>query len=89
VYTAFQSTEWKQIAGVAGVLYGGVNGRRWVKFPCAFTVNPEGRKIRAFTDREGGWVAAQKWADILNEKEHLSFVASPVFTMTFKKTNST
>lgn len=47
----------------------GVNGtgrRVWIKG--AYTVDGSGRRVRAFTDREGGLVAAQKWADVLNER---------------------
>lgn len=46
----------------------GVNGtgkRQLVKG--AYTIEAAtGRKVRAFTDREGGLVAAQKWAFELN-----------------------
>ena len=46
----------------------GVNGtgkRVWIKG--AYTLSPQGKKVRAFTDREGGLTAAQKWADFCNE----------------------
>ena len=46
----------------------GVNGTgRTVMIKGAFTVDPKGRNCRAFTEREGGLNAAQKWADKLNE----------------------
>lgn len=42
-------------------------GRRY-KITGAYVVSPEGRRCRAFTDREGGLAAAEAWALILNER---------------------
>ena len=63
----------------------GVNGtgkRVWIKG--AYTLLPQGKKVRAFTYRERGLTAAQKWADFCNEhfsrgsvKWLISFGASP------------
>jgi hypothetical protein len=46
----------------------GVNGtgrRVWIEG--AYTVDPHGRRCRAFTKKEGGLAAAQKWAEYCNE----------------------
>ena len=46
----------------------GVNGtgkRVWITG--AYTLSPQGKKVRAFADREGGLAAAQKWANYCNE----------------------
>jgi len=60
-YTAEAATEW----GIGG----GVNGTgKRPKVTGAYTVSPEGRKVRAFRDNQGGLDAAQKWADVLNER---------------------
>jgi hypothetical protein len=60
-YTATQAIEF----GIGQ----GPNGsgcRRKIKG--AYTVSPEGRKVRAFTDQEGGLAAAEKWAEVLNDR---------------------
>lgn len=60
-YTAEIATEASIGQGVNGT------GRRvWIRG--AYTVDQNGRKVRAFTDREGGLVAAQEWAKVLNER---------------------
>lgn len=63
----------RTFTAIAAEEYGigqGVNGmgpRRKVKG--AYTVDNTGRKVRAFTDQEGGIAAAQKWAETLNERQ--------------------
>jgi hypothetical protein len=50
----------------------GVNGtgrRVWIKG--AYTLAPNGRRCRAFNEREGGLQAAQAWADELNRRDGL------------------
>ncbi len=44
----------------------GTGRRTWIKG--AYVIDPTGRKVRAFTDREGGLEAAVKWAQVLNER---------------------
>lgn len=60
MYTAIEAKELGTGQGVNGL-----GKRAWVKG--AYTVAPDGRKCRAFTEREGGLAAAQKWADYCNE----------------------
>lgn len=59
-YTAQKASEW----GIGGSVNG--TGRR-TKITGAFTIDPHGRRCRAFRDSEGGIDAAQKWADYCNE----------------------
>jgi hypothetical protein len=60
-YTAVSAEEW----GIGG----GPNGAgKRQKIKGAYTIDNTGRKVRAFTEREGGLVAAQKWAETLNER---------------------
>jgi alpha-D-ribose 1-methylphosphonate 5-triphosphate synthase subunit PhnL len=35
----------------------------------AYTIDEGGRKVRAFDDREGGFAAAQAWAEVLNSRQ--------------------
>jgi len=59
-YTAERSSEWS--------IGGSVNGTgKRKKITGAYTVDPNGRRCRAFSDNEGGFEAAQKWADYCNE----------------------
>jgi len=39
------------------------------KIKGAYTVDATGRRVRAFTEREGGFAAAQDWADTLNQRQ--------------------
>lgn len=59
-YTAIEAKELGTGQSVNGT------GKR-AKIEGAYTVDPQGRRCRAFTKREGGLAAAQKWADYLNE----------------------
>ncbi len=59
-YTAQEATE-----RGTGQSVNGLGTRKLVKG--AYTINPQGRKVRAFTDKEGGLVAATKWAEYCNE----------------------
>ena len=60
MYSAIEAQEY----GIGG----GVNGTgKRQKIKGAYTVDQTGRKVRAFTEREGGFAAAQKWAETLNE----------------------
>jgi len=59
-YTAERATQWSVGGSVNGT------GRR-VKLSGAFTIDPSGRRCRAFRDSEGGIEAAQRWADYCNE----------------------
>lgn len=61
MYTAKPATEYGIGQGPNGT------GKR-AKISGAYTVDASGRKVRAFTDREGGLAAAQKWAETLNER---------------------
>ena len=61
MYTAIEATEYG-----TGQSVNGYGKRSIVKG--AYTVSPDGRECRAFTDREGGLEAAQKWAETLNER---------------------
>ena len=61
-YTAIKAEEF----GIGGGPNGG--GKRQ-KVKGAYTIDKDGRKVRAFTDREGGFVSAQAWAETLNERE--------------------
>lgn len=48
---------------------GGVNGTgRRVKVQGYYVVNPQGRRVRAFRESEGGREAAEKWAAVLNKR---------------------
>jgi hypothetical protein len=62
-YTAERAEEW----GIGG----GPNGTgRRVKVKGAYTVvAATGRRVRAFTEREGGFDAAMKWAETLNNRQ--------------------
>jgi len=61
MYTAIEATEF----GIGG----GVNGTgKRQKIKGAYTVSPEGRKVRAFRDNQGGLAAAEKWAAELNDR---------------------
>jgi hypothetical protein len=63
----------KKYSAIAAQEYGigtGVNGygKRAI-IRGAYTIETvSGRRVRAFTDREGGLTAAQKWADELNDR---------------------
>lgn len=61
-YSAIKAEEWSIGQGPNGT------GKRR-KIKGAFTIDATGRKVRAFTDREGGFAAAQKWAETLNERQ--------------------
>jgi len=61
IYSAIEAQEY----GIGGGVNGG--GKRQ-KIKGAYTVDQTGRKVRAFTNREGGLEAAQKWAETLNER---------------------
>lgn len=62
MYSAIEAQEY----GIGG----GVNGTgKRQKIKGAFTVDQTGRKVRAFTEREGGFAAAQKWAETLNARK--------------------
>lgn len=58
-YSAVSATEWGLGQSVNGT------GKR-AKVTGAYTVNADGRPVRAFRDREGGLEAAKKWAKHLN-----------------------
>lgn len=60
-YTAEAAQEYGIGLGVNGT------GRRPI-IKGAYTVSPEGRRVRAFTDKQGGLKAAQDWARVLNER---------------------
>ena len=60
IYTAIAAKELG-----TGQSVNGLGKRAWIEG--AYTVSPDGRKVRAFTKREGGLEAAQKWADFCNE----------------------
>lgn len=64
MYTAVDAAEWSIGQGPNGT------GRRKL-IKGAYTISPDGRRCRAFTDREGGLVAAQKWANELNLRHGL------------------
>lgn len=59
-YTAIETKELG-----TGQSINGLGRRAWIEG--AYTVDQHGRRCRAFTKREGGLAAAQKWADYLNE----------------------
>jgi hypothetical protein len=59
-YTAQAATEY----GIGGSVNG--TGKRQ-KIEGAYTISPEGKRVRAFRKNEGGIEAAQKWADYCNE----------------------
>ena len=69
-YTAIAATEWKQDGGANGI------GGKMKKIIGAFTVDPNGRKCRAFNEREGGLIAAQAWACTLNERAKNDLITS-------------
>jgi len=61
-------TKYTAVAAKEASIGQGVNGagkRMWIKG--AYTLSPQGKRVRAFNDREGGLAAAQKWADFCNE----------------------
>lgn len=60
LYTAQEAKEY----GIGGSVNG--TGKRQI-VKGAYVVDKNGRRCRAFTDREGGLAAAQKWAEYLNE----------------------
>ena len=60
-YTAISATEWSIGQGPNGT------GKRR-KIKGAYTVDASWRRVRAFNEREGGLVAAWKWAETLNRR---------------------
>lgn len=61
-FSAIKGEEWSIGGGPNGT------GRRH-KIKGAYTIDANGRKVRGFTDQEGGLDAAQKWAETLNERQ--------------------
>lgn len=65
MYSAISATEWSIGTSVNGT------GRR-ERIEGAYTIDKNGRRVRAFTNKEGGLEAATRWAETLNDRYGMS-----------------